>query len=166
MSNNHVIAIVQVNAFVEEELVLDEIMGRVPTAEIIEVLESEWAKREGWQIIEKSKIYTRQFNEYVSMELQIGEGKETRLVKRAFDEVNETLEAKKEQELSRLIEETESAYNLAFNDVYGRALVQALKNHAVKEPGYEIIEKDESLDEMLHVYDLELKLKVEVYESV
>jgi hypothetical protein len=163
MSEDHQIAIIQVDAFMEQAIQLADVLGRVPTTEIVEVLSSAWAQEVGWKTITEGTAYHLQLAENVGMEFQVGEDGAVRLVRRASDRVEETLRGERTEELERLLVEIQPAYNLAFNDVIGRALILALPRQAA-ELGYQIVEQQEAFEEETHVYDLELKMYV--YENV
>ena len=67
MSQHHRITYVQVDAFEEEELELDRVMGKVPAEEMHEVLESDWGKNAGWSRDEKGAGYCLRLPHGVSM---------------------------------------------------------------------------------------------------
>lgn len=159
MSEPCQIAIVQVNAIQEETLQLDEVIGRVPTAEIVEVLNSDWAKENGWQALIEGKSYLRQLAGNVGMEFQIETDGDVKLKRQISEMMRSDLSVEGKKRLQRMLDEVQSEYNLAFNEVIGKALILALPRQAA-ELGYEVVEENQHFDQQTQVIDMELKMRV------
>nr|VFJ42631.1 MAG: hypothetical protein BECKFM1743A_GA0114220_1000110 [Candidatus Kentron sp. FM]VFJ43340.1 MAG: hypothetical protein BECKFM1743C_GA0114222_1000110 [Candidatus Kentron sp. FM]VFK05502.1 MAG: hypothetical protein BECKFM1743B_GA0114221_1000110 [Candidatus Kentron sp. FM] len=158
MSSPQQITIVQVNAAQQETIQLADVLGRVPTDEIREVLGSQWAKDKGWQQVKENSgelVYQRQITETVGMSFRIADSGEVRLERRtgAVGVKNgqaETERAKHENALKT----AENDYNLAFNEILAEALVKAVPNRA-KELGYLVepptvtVQQDTGIREMV-----------------
>lgn len=156
MSEEHRIVMVQVNAVEEETLRLADIMGHVPTREVVEVLDSQWARQKGWKTSIKGREYRLQLSEKVAMEFLIEENGEVKLKRVAASKVEESQIFSKKKVLESLLKKVKEQYNLAFNEVLGMAIAKTLSNRA-KDIGYVV---DEKLHEQDHVIDMELKINV------
>jgi len=140
MSQPHQIAIVPVSTALNEVIHLGDVMGRVPVAEIVETLNSEWAAAQGWQAAGQS-AYRRVINPEVTLEVHVGgEGDVTiqRLSQTSHVQADQTsaVRARQTQRLESAAEECDRAVN----ELIGQALMRALPararelGHVVAEP--------------------------------
>jgi hypothetical protein len=161
VSQHHQIVLVQVDAVREEVVRLADFMGKVPTAEIIAVLESEESVHEGWKTLEAGRVFSREIKAELSMEFHLDPDGEVRLVRRISRKgVDSRQRSQEEQRLEKLLAEAAPQYNLAFHSVIGKALVKALPSLA--ESVGQVVGSVKTLDDNTHVYDLELKIHVEL----
>jgi hypothetical protein len=158
MSQHHQVAMVQVNAFQHETVQLAEVMGRVPVTEIVEVLESQWGRDNGWHSV-GAGAYERVLVHGIAMRFEIDAEGEVALKRRGSAYVEQSVGAARHAELERLIAEVEPEYNLQFNHVLSRALLLALPRQA-EELGFGIVDTTEEYEPNSVTYDLELKLQV------
>lgn len=161
MSESYRIVMVQVDAVKEETVRLADIMGHIPTREVTDVLNSQWAREKGWQTKVKDRQYCLEIpakvGTKVGMEFHIEENDDVRLKRFAESSVTPGKAQTEKIALAHLLEGIEEQYNLAFNEVLGRAIAKFLLNRA-RDLGYEIV--DQQMHEQDHIIDMELKMNV------
>lgn len=165
MSQHHQVVTVQVDAFEVEELRMADVMGRVPQAEIVEVLGSEWARREGWTVVQPGALYRRVIGDGVQMEFQVGDDGEVTLRRSLSESVSadesgiEAARVLRRTELTGRLLAARPAYNRVFNEVAARALALALPKQAER-LGYVVVEQQTRVEQEPHIIDVVLKLHI------
>ena len=161
MSESHRIVMVQIDAVKEETIRLADIMGHIPTSEVKEVLNSPWAREKGWQTMEKDRQYRLEIpakvGTKVGMEFHIEENGDVRLKRFARSSVARGKAQSEKIALAQILGGIADQYNLAFNEVLGRAIAKSLE-HRAQELGYEIV--DHQTHQQDHIIDMELKMNV------
>ncbi|MCP4157610.1 MAG: hypothetical protein GY757_58405 [bacterium] len=157
MSETYRIVMVPVNAVEEETVRLADILGHIPTQEVCEVLNSQWARQKGWQTVKKDQTYMLRLPGKLKMQIKIEENGQVNLKRFAQSNVRTEDRRREKNRLEQLIKNEGRQYNLAFNEVLGRALAKSLSNRA-KETGYEVVEEHQNTQG--HVIDMELKMNV------
>ncbi len=161
MSEQYKIVMVQVDAAQEETIRLADIMGHIPTSEVKEVLNSQWAREKGWKTVVRDRQYRLEIpakvRTKVGMEFFIEEKGDVRLKRLAESSVALGNERSEKIALANLLEGLTDQYNLAFNEVLGRAIAKSLE-HRAQELGYKIV--DRQMHQQDHIIDMELKMNV------
>ena len=164
MSQHHQVRMIHVDATQHDQIRLDELFGQIPQAELLEVLQSEWARREGWQCQEGSaETFVCRLSNGVAVTFQVGDDGYIAVDWKASEQVREDQAAGKRQGLEHLVAASREEVNLRVHEVIGRAMVLALPRVA-REAGYEVISHEETYDEESVAVDMEMA--VQIYETV
>jgi len=148
----------QVDAFAQEEIEVADVMGQPLTDEIIEVLESEWARKEGW-VKDSTGKYTNKISEHVTIEFTLGDGRSMRVRRIASDVVKSNLARTRSHELEGELAEVRDRVNEKVHSVLGRAIALGLK-HRAKEQGYEFVENAPIYEQEGPVFEYELRFEM------
>ena len=165
MSMQHQVAIVQVNAYEKETVRLAQIMDRVPSQEVMEVLASSWARQRGWRA--QNGVHVLPLPSGVSMEVSLDAGGDVTLARRASQHISHGQGVGRRRAVERgarslegLLERQEQAYNLAFNEVVGRAVTLAVQNEIARHQNWQVVETEQEHCEETHVVDLVVRALV------
>lgn len=164
MSQSHQVRLIYVDAAQHDQIRLDELFGQVPQDELLEVLQSDWARQRGWQRQEGSEeSFVRRLSNGVAVTFQVGGDGYVSVDWKASEQVREEEAAGMRQGLEHLVAASREEVNLLVHEVIGRALVLALPRVA-REAGYEVISHEETYDEENVAVDMEMI--VQIYETV
>lgn len=121
MSRAYQIVVVQT---VQSETVhMADVLGHVPTAQFVSVLESEWAAQEQWQ--KQGDAYVLPLTEDVTIELRVT-GESVVIERRVSAKVLGRLEAETRARQQQLLESTAADYRLRVNRLTGRVMLEAV----------------------------------------
>jgi hypothetical protein len=156
MSTDYEMAVVPVSTLIPVRKILSEtvqladVMGYLPVRELREVLGSDWARGDGWQVVQDGAVYRRPLAAGIELELLIDELGMVSLRRSAASQVVDADDAARtEQQQEALLRSVEAECNQCVGGVIGRAIAAAVPRLA-EEQGHENA-----------VYGVELKLIME-----
>ena len=154
---------VTIDVFVEknEVVYLGDIMNRVPVEEMLEVLNSAWAREHGWIKARYQEIYRLKLPMGITMEIRITADGEVQLRRSGKVTVVKGEESAAQQRLEQAIAQAKEQYNLEFHQVLAHTWLLCLPKAAL-EHDYTIVSQTDNIQEQAYIYDMELKLQVSV----
>ena len=160
MSRAYQVATLRVEVSQTEEMSLTDVFGRVPTRELVEVLDSDWAKAQGWSPVQPGRLYSSRVADGVEMEIEVGEAGQAHMRLRASATMQQTAEAGQAR-LREVLQhkEVRDAANLKCYQVVNKVYALAVPRRAA-ELKYTIVDQEVQPDEQFHRVRIELRLRV------
>ncbi len=166
MSKPQQVIMVQIDASQHEEVMLRDIFGRVPVAELAEVLADAgtWQAPGDapWQSVGPGR-FRRAITAEVAMEIHI-DGDQARVSRHSTAQVDQVEQAAVQARLAELLADplVRDRYNFALNEVLGQTYSRAMRNQAAA-LGYTVVAKQITFDRTRLCFDVELRLRTPEY---
>jgi len=155
--------VVAINLVKQSVIELDDVLGEVPVQQIVDVLESEWARGQGWRPATNGQTYVRNFGSHLTVEFSIEQDGSIRLARRASDRVDPGVRAERQEELERELAGITEDCSVALHDVLSRALVEALPVRAGQFGDVVGVQRSSMEQEANHVYFMEVRVQLQEY---
>jgi len=128
MSDPIQVSFITVNASEHEKLQMCDILGKVPLAELVEILESQWAKEKQWGKVSNS-LYQKKLSNGVILQFTVNQETGDVEIGRTISELVEN-PSNVQQILQQKVKEIADEYNHEVYCVLVETIAKALNNKA------------------------------------